>query len=526
MPNLFFLLVCCLFSIIKAEDGFQAWLRYAPLPLHLRNFTDIPKQILVLNSTSNGSIHTASRELRSGLQSILGIDATESFTPQDDHQNYIVIGTLEMITNFPGPHVSDIGSLKADGFWLSTNGPNVEIIGQSEVGALYGTFEYLSMLAQGNFTRLAYGSSPAAPVRWVNQWDNMDGSIERGYGGPSIFFENGSTTTNMSRVEQYARLLSSVRLNGVVINNVNANPVILKPENIAGLARIANSMRPWGVRIGITLNFASPETLGGLSTSDPLDPTVIAWWGNVTQDIYREIPDFLGFTIKASSEGQPGPLEYNRTLADGANLFASAVEPYGGLVLFRAFIYNLTIQFDDWTGDRAKHAVDYVAPHDGEFKKNVIVQIKYGPIDFQVREPASPLFAHLQETPTALELEVSQEYLGQQCHLVYLPPLWRTVMDFDLRVDNQSSLIGSEIVTGHRFNHSLGGYVAVVNVGTSDSWLGSILAMSNLYAFGQLAWNPKIDDDAILTQWTRLSLGLDDQVVAVVTNMSLRSWPA
>ncbi|KAI4598743.1 hypothetical protein KJ359_002635 [Pestalotiopsis sp. 9143b] len=382
------------------------------------------------------------------------------------------------------------------------------------------------MLAQGNFTRLAYSSSPAAPIRWVNQWDNMDGTIERGYSGPSIFFENNSTTANMSRIEQYAPLLSSVRLNGVVINNVNANPVILEPHNIAGLASIANAMRPWGVRIGITLNFASPETLGGLPTSDPLDPAVIAWWGNITQSIYGQIPDFLGFTIKASSEGQPGPLDYNRTLADGANLFADAVEPYGGLVLFRAFIYNQSIQFDDWTADRAKHAVDYIAPLDGEFKENVVVQIKYGPIDFQVREPTSPLFSHLRETPVTLETEVSQEYLGQQCHLVYLPPLWRTVMDFDLRIDNQSSLVGSEIVTGQRFNHSLGGFVAVVNVGTSDDWLGSILAMSNLYAFGQLAWNPKMDDESILAQWTRLSLSLDAEVVAAVTDMSLQSWPA
>ncbi|KAK9619110.1 hypothetical protein V6Z94_006130 [Aspergillus fumigatus] len=297
------------------------------------------------------------------------------------------------------------------------------------------------------------------------------------------------------------------------------------PSNMDGLARIADIFRPYGIRVGISLNFASPSTLGNLSTYDPFDSSVIAWWGNVTDQLYARIPDMAGYLVKANSEGQPGPTTYNRTLADGANMFARALKPYGGVVMFRAFVYDHHISEDNWYNDRANAAVDFFKPLDGKFDDNVVVQIKYGPIDFQVREPASPLFANLYKTNTAIELQVTQEYLGQQSHLVYLPPLWQTILGFDLRVDQKPSLV-RDIISGQRFDRPLGGWAAVVNVGTNSTWLGSHLAMSNLYAYGRLAWEPTLDSEDIVQDWIRLTFGLDRRIVDTLTQMSMESWPA
>ncbi|CZR65625.1 probable alpha-glucuronidase A [Phialocephala subalpina] len=507
-------------SVAAAEDGLAAWLRYAPLPGV--NHQAIPSNIVALNTTTSSPVYSAGVELQKGIQGIFGKHIDIGYE-KGESLSTIVVGTFgaysqEYNNNFNAP------DLEEDGFWLNTQNDTVQILGQNERGALYGAFEYLSMLAQGNFTKVAYFSSPHAPIRWTNEWDNMDGSIERGFGGPSIFFQNGLIVNNLTRAAEYARLLASVRINGAIVNNVNANVTLLTPQNIAGLGRIADVFRPYGVQLGISLNFASPQTLGNLSTFDPLDPSVIEWWGNITDQIYEAVPDMAGYLVKANSEGQPGPLTYNRTLAEGANLFANALQPYGGIVMFRAFVYNM-LNISDWKADRANAAVQFFKELDGQFDDNVVVQIKYGPIDFQVREPTSPLFANLLQTNTAIELQVTQEYLGQQCHLVYLAPLWKTILDFDLRVDNRSSTV-SNIISGKRFNRPLGGSAAVVNVGTNTTWLGSHLAMSNLYAYGRLAWNPSLDSEAILQDWIRLTFGLDPSILNTITQMSMESWPA
>lgn len=242
----------------------------------------------------------------------------------------------------------------------------------------------------------------------------------------------------------------------------------------------------------------------------------------MTDTIYRRVPDFAGYLVKANSEGQPGPLTYNRTLAEGANMFATALKPHGGILMFRAFVYDNHINETNWKADRANAAVDFFRELDGVFDDNVVVQVKYGPIDFQVREPPSPLFAHLRQTGAAIELQITQEYLGQQCHLFYLPPLWKEILDFDLRSDNKSTLV-SDVVSGRRFNRTLGGYAGVVNVGVNDTWLGSHLSMSNLYAFGRLAWDPQGDSEAILQDWTRLTFSSDPVVLDTITDISLES---
>ncbi|KAH8817389.1 glycoside hydrolase superfamily [Xylogone sp. PMI_703] len=516
------LLLLPFLGLAAAENGINAWLRYAPLPHNYRY--DAPSTIVLLNATQSSPVYTAGTELQKGIKSIFGQHVNINHnTKSCNSRSTIVVGTVAEYHKACGGK-QKIPTLENDGFWLDTKGNTVQIIGQNERGALYGAFEYLSMLAQGDFSAVAYATNPSAPIRWVNQWDNMDGSIERGYGGASIFFENFLVLQNLTRAAEYARILASIRLNGVVINNVNANSKILSAENIKGLGRVADVFRPWGIQLGLSLDFASPQDFGGLSTFDPLDPVVIQWWGNITEQIYDAVPDMGGYLVKADSEGQPGPLQYNRTLADAANLFAKAVQPHNGIVMFRAFVYN-QLNESDWKADRANAAVQFFKDLDGQFDDNVIVQVKYGPIDFQVREPTSPLFANIPKTNLAIELQVTQEYLGQQTHVVYLPPLWKTVLDFDLRVDNKPSQV-KDIVSGQRFKRPLGGYAGVVNVGTNTTWMGSHMALSNLYAYGRLAWDPTQDPQDILQDWTRLTFSMDRQVINAITKISMESWPA
>ncbi|KAJ5350019.1 hypothetical protein N7541_007746 [Penicillium brevicompactum] len=515
--------VFVLLGVAAAEDGLKGWLRYAPLPCSKQCRSSLPSSIVSLNSTNASPVFVAGTELQNGIQGIYERDVPISHV-KCNAASSIVVGTVDQYRRACGTK-SSLPELEEDGFWLSTKGKNVQILGQNERGALYGAFEYLSMLAQGNFSEVAYASNPSAPIRWVNQWDNMDGSIERGYGGPSIFFKNGQIVQNLTRVAEYARLLASVKINAVVINNVNANATILSPTNLDGVARVADVFRPYGIQVGLSLNFASPQTFGGLSTFDPLDESVIQWWSNITAQVYKHVPDMAGYLVKADSEGQPGPQVYNRTLSDAANLFAKEVQPYGGIVMYRAFVYDHHLNETNWRDDRANAAVEFFKHLDGEFEDNVVIQIKYGPIDFQVREPVSPLFANLYNTSMAIELQVTQEYLGQQSHLVYVAPLWKEILDFDLRVDHKPSLV-SDIVAGKRFKRKLGGSAAVVNVGTNTTWLGSHMSMSNLYAYGRLAWNPADEPQDILQDWIRLTFGLDRKVLDTLTCISMDSWPA
>ncbi|KAK2760043.1 hypothetical protein FQN54_002779 [Arachnomyces sp. PD_36] len=510
-------------GVVAAEDGLDGWLRYAPLPCGNSCNATFPSNVVALNANDTSPVYVAGEELQQGFEGIFGKELRIEHD-ECSSDSSVVVGTVDQYTEACGGS-DEIPELEEDGFWLNIKGASVEIVGQNERGALYGAFEYLSMLAQGNFSHVAYADGPSAPVRWVNQWDNMDGTIERGNAGPSIFFANGGIVEDLTRVAQYARLLASIRINAVVVNNVNANATLLSSENIDGLGRIADIFRPYGLQLGISLNFASPQDLGGLNTFDPLDTGVITWWTDVTNQIYSRIPDMAGYLVKANSEGQPGPITYNRTLAEGANLFAKALEPHGGIVMFRAFVYDHHLSEDDWYNDRANAGVEFFKHLDGKFDDNVIIQIKYGPIDFQVREPPSPLFANLYETNMAIELQITQEYLGQQCHLVYLPPLWETILDYDLRVDQEESLVG-DIVSGKRFGKSLGGYAGVVNVGTNNTWLGSHLAMSNLYAYGRMAWDPTEDSESMLRDWIRLTFGHDRTVIDTIAEMSMDSWRA
>ncbi|HKF47688.1 MAG TPA: alpha-glucuronidase family glycosyl hydrolase [Terracidiphilus sp.] len=503
-------------TMVCAQTADQAWLRFTGN----HGKASIP---FLVRSLGDGNA-TALKEVEQGLNGLYGELPTAS---QAAAQGEIAIGTIEQVKR-AYPSVKVPAKLGAEAFWITRaqleGRQDIIIAGASDRGVLYGAFAFLRYVAQFNAAPpSAITSTPGMPIRWTDEWDNIDGSVERGYGGRSIFFEAGHVREDLAPVREYARLLASVGINGCNINNVNNAAPFLQPEMLAQVKRIADTMRPYGVRVALSADVASPKTIGGLATYDPLDPAVIAWWKSKVDDIYTYIPDFAGFTVKADSEGQPGPASYGRTPADAANTLANALEPHGGVVLYRAFVYNHHLDWKDPKADRARAAYDIFHPLDGKFAPNVIVQVKEGPIDFQAQEPVSPLFAGLEKTNQAMELQITQEYLGQQRHLVYIAPMWKWVLDFDLRGDNRPTPV-KEIIAGKKFNRPLGGMIGVSCVG--QNWLGSPLAMANLYAFGRLAWNPNLTAQQIAQEWTRQTLGSDPQVVSTVTKMLMQSWPA
>lgn len=510
---------------VYAEDGGQAWLRYAP-PFGTEPVPGYGKMpAAVVNLDSSAVSASAASELQRGMRSML--TKTLRIETNVASEDAWVLGTAaEVEAALPGYRKPAIGP---EGFSLSVlaAGGHTDwiIAGEDSRGLLYGTFHVLEGMAEGrSFAAMLGSESPAAPVRWVDQWDNLNGTIERGYGGRSIFFDQGQVRSDLTRAGEYARLLASLGINGCTVNNVNADPRMLTPEMIRNVARIADAFRPWGVRLSMAVPINAPQDVGGMGTFDPGDPEVAAWWKAKVDEIYAAIPDFGGLVVKADSEGQPGPSKYGRSPADAANMLAAALKPHGGIVLYRAFVYNHHLDWNDLKADRARAAYDIFHPLDGQFADNVIIQIKNGPIDFQVREPVSPLFAGLPKTNVAVELEVTQEYMGQGRLLVYLPTQWQTYLDFDLHAENRSTPL-KQIVDGKTFHRPLGGYVGVANVGLDTDWMGNSLSMANLYGFGRLAWNPNTTAETIANDWTRLTFTNDQKVVSTISHMMLTSWP-
>jgi len=490
------LLFAVLVIIARAETGQNAWLRHHPV-------STSPKTIVKLGDSPE--VISASQELALAL----GARITHTLT-----SNSVVIGTIDQIkfASFTG--------LQAGGYCLrtvNTNHQHLSVITATDApGVLHGAFAWIRHLTLGdNLSQLNETSNPSFPIRWVNQWDNLDGTIERGYGGRSIFFENNNVVSDLTRAGQYARLLASIGVNGCTVNNVNANPRVLTSELLPQIARIAAVFRPWGVKLSLSVDFASPKTIDGLDTFDPLDPRVIAWWQAKTDEIYRLIPDFAGFVLKADSEGRVGPSTYGRTHAQAADLLADALKPHGGVLIYRGFVYDHHADWRNLKNDRARAAYDNFAPLNGQFVDNAFVQVKHGPIDFQAREPVSPLIAALTKTHQTLELQITQEYTGQQRHLCYLAPMWKQALDLDLRVAGAHTSV-SKIVSG---------LVGVANVGSNPNWLGADLAMANLYAFGRLAWQPSLTAEEIAREWASQTFGNNKRVVDTITQLEMDSWP-
>jgi alpha-glucuronidase len=499
-------------SLCVAEDGSAAWLRYAPVSG--AQYQGLPSKIVV---TGDSLVEkTAGEELRRGLSSMLGRPFTVS------------AGAVGRVSGGAIVISRSASSDGVDRYRITSSSGGVSIEGDTVQAEMYGVFHLLEEVGIERAIPSREVQSASSPIRWSDEWDNMNGTIERGYAGPSIFFESGHVRADLTRAAAYARILASVGINGCNVNNVNADLDLLTTEHIREFARLADAFRPWGVKLALSVDLTAPQTVGGLATFDPLDPLVIAWWKAKVDELYAAIPDLGGFTVKADSEGRKGPSQYGRAPADAANVLARALAPHHGVVLYRGFVYNNHLDWRDPKADRARAGVDNFSKFDGQFDGNVIIQIKEGPIDFQAREPVSPLFAALHHTNVAIELQTAQEYTGQQRHMVWLPSMWKWVLDTDMRADDRHTPV-KEIVTGRSFpladgRPRPGGFISVTNVGMEENWLHHPMAMANLYGFGKLAWNPDEPLAEIIDGWTRLTWGNDPKVDGVIDALQLGSW--
>jgi len=429
-----------------------------------------------------------------------------------------------------------VAGLPPEAFRLTAGPGRTEVVAADAPGLLYGLFEVVRA-GEAAFAadRPVRTCAPATSVRLLDHWDNVDvhpvmGQVERGYAGGSLWFDAGALREDLTRVDRYARLLAACGINRVCLNNVNVHPTEthLLTDRLAWVARLAGVFRPWGIRVHLAVNVEAPRTLGGLASADPCDAAVRAWWAEATGRVYAAIPDFGGYVVKADSEGQPGPFAYGRSHADGANCLAAALAPHGGLVHWRAFVYNHRQDWRDRTTDRARAAYDHFVPLDGQFADNVILQVKYGPLDFQVREAVSPLLVALPRTRVAVELQVTQEYTGQQRHVYYLPEQWREILDWpgwggaETLADVVRGLVRA--TTPPTRPGLEGGLVGVSNAGTDEFWTGHPLAQANLYGFGRLAWDPGLDPAALLDEWIGLTFpGAAPEVGATLRGIMLGS---
>ena len=451
-----------LFTVLhlSAQDGHELWLRDKKA-----------EPVTVICKKNSPTLSIAKQELQQGWQG--DANATITLTIKKDK------------------------ALKNDGFRLGKN----SVGANTDIGILYGIYELLRRQQTSEPIKNQI-FNPSYEDRILNHWDNLDGTVERGYAGHSIFWRKDDpfTVTDRDKTlwQQYARANASIGINGAAIDNVNASPLILSPDYLARAKAIANVLRPYGVRVYLSVNFASPSTLGGLKTADPFDPAVIAWWKNKVKEIYSMIPDFGGFLVKASSEGQPGPQNYGRTHADGANMLADALKPYGGIVMWRAFVYTAN------DNDRAKQAYSEFMPLDGKFRDNVIIQVKNGPVDFQPREPFSPLFGAMKKTSVMPEFQVTQEYLGHSVYVVFLSTMWEECLKSDTYQQGVGSTV-ARCTDGSIYPQKYTAIAGVSNVGLDTNWCGNQFAQANWYAFGRLAWNDTLQSKQIADEWIKLT---------------------
>jgi len=456
---LFILILTC--HSLLAEDGHDVWLR-----------SKSTTSVNIFCKESSPTLEIARQELKQGWQGKNG--------------ETIVLS------------VKNNEAINYDGFKFTHDG----IQANNDFGVLYGVYELLRRQVTGEPYQEEI-CNPSYEHRVLNHWDNLDGSIERGYAGHSIFWRKGNdafVVTEKDKVlwQEYARANASVGINGAVLNNVNSSPDMLKTETLNRVKAIADILRPYGVRVYLSAKFSSPSAIGGLKSSDPLNPEVIKWWQDKAKEIYSMIPDFGGFLVKANSEGQAGPQDYGRTHADGANLLADAVKPYGGIVMWRAFVYSTSNE------DRAKQAYNEFLPLDGKFRDNVIIQVKNGPIDFQPREPFSPLFGAMKKTSLMPELQITQEYLGHSIDMVYLSTMWEEFFKSDTYQEGKGSTV-ARCTDGSIFQQKHTAIAGVSNIGLDINWCGHLFAQSNWYAFGRLAWNNQMKSEKIADEWIKLT---------------------
>lgn len=397
----------------------------------------------------------------------------------------------------------------------------IELRCNENKGVLYGIFRLLEIFRTGEWMEnLHVTEIPKNEHRMLNHWDNLDGSIERGYAGNSFFFKNGQILTDQ-RTLDYARLLASIYINGVVINNVNVKEdatLLITDKYLTELDVLCSTFHRYGIKLFISINFAAPMEIGNLETCDPNDELVVNWWMSQCEKVFNKVPKLGGFLVKADSEGRPGPFTYHRTQAEGANMLAKAIAPYGGILIWRCFVYNCQQDWRDYTLDRAKASYEAFMPLDGLFDTNVVLQIKNGPMDFQVREPVSPLLGAMKSTNQFLEFQITQEYSGQQKHICYLVPQWKEVLEFKTYHTDENDQI-KDIVSGKTYHRNIGGITAVSNTGDEPNWTGHDFAGANLFGFGKLAWDVDNSAESIAQTWTRLTFGNTKEIEENVCKM-------
>ena len=502
----------------SAETGYDLWLRYAPAEAGRR-----PAVTAIVVPGESATMRAARGELRRGLSGLQGADVPlgERVVP-----GAVLAGTPATSSAVAGLGWSaELARLGPEGYRIRAtkiDGQAVVVIAsEGEIGVLYGAFRLLRHVQMGLAPAdLNAAERPRIAHRLLDHWDNLDGTVERGYAGRSLWKWEDLPGRVDPRLVDYARANASLGLNGAVLNNVNADPRVLSPEFIEKAAAVAAALRPYGLRVYLSANLSSPRALGDLPTADPLDPQVAAWWKRKADEVYARIPDFGGFLVKANSEGQPGPQDYGRSHADGANVLADALAPHGGSVMYRAFVYDAHVD-----PDRVKRAYLEFVPLDGRFRDNVLVQVKNGPLDFQPREPFHPLFGAMPKTALAAELQITQEYLGHSTHLAYLAPMWKEFLDADTFAKGPGSTV-ARVVDGTLDGRRLTAIAGVANTGSDENWCGHHLAQANWYAFGRLAWDPALDAAAIADEWIRLTWGHAPEVVATIRGLLLDSRQA
>lgn len=516
-----FILVLASFQLL-AEDGYDLWMRYRTINNEklLTGYRNTISGITII--ANSPTLLAAKEELEKGLNGLL----RKNIPIKNSLQNGVILAARAIQSPVITQLISkeSLAAAGKEGFIIRSvnyQGKNIIIItANTDIGILYGSFHFLRLLqTQQPVSNLQIISSPSLQLRLLNHWDNLNRHVERGYAGISIWNWHTLPDYIDPRYKDYARANASVGINGASITNVNANAVVLTKPYLEKCAALANVFRPYGIKLYLTARFSAPIEIGNLKTADPLNDTVQQWWNNKTKEIYELIPDFGGFLVKANSEGQPGPQNYGRDHADGANMLANAVAPYNGIVMWRAFVYS------QQSNDRFKQAYEEFKPLDGKFKKNVLVQVKNGPIDFQPREPFSPLFGAMNETPLMMEFQLTQEYLGQGTHLVYEAPLFKEVLGADTYSKGKGSTV-AKVIDGSLYNHSLNGMAGVSNIGNDRNWTGHVFGQANWYALGRLAWNYNLSSEQIADEWIRQTFTNDPTFVATTKKIMLSSYEA
>ncbi|WP_163578900.1 alpha-glucuronidase family glycosyl hydrolase [Gracilibacillus saliphilus] len=504
---------------------YNMWLQYQPVT---DSKTRAQYQLLFDQVCVVGDgvqVQAAKEELFAAVPQMLDKEFNVSSEPLDSK---IVIGNKnELAQQLDENKQAKLVDKNEEAFLLSSDEKQLIITGNSDVAVLYGVHHLLRLMQlHADITQLSIIEQPKNQFRMLNQWDNFDGSIERGYSGQSIFYQNNQFVEDKARIKDYARFLSSVGINAISINNVNVweeETYFITKKYLSEIQEIASIFRTYGIKLYLSINFASPVTLGDLDTADPLDQNVQNWWKEKTKEIYDYIPDFGGFVVKADSENRPGPFTYNRDHADGSNMLAEALEPFQGKVIWRCFVYNHLQDWRDRSTDRARAAYDHFKQLDGRFHENVILQVKNGPMDFQVREPVSPLIGAMPNTNQMIEFQVAQEYTGQQIDLCYLIPQWKEVLAFDTYIKGEGTTI-EEVVAGNIHHNKYSGVAAVSNIGDDENWTGNTLAQANLYGYGRLTWNPALTSEEIAKEWIRLTFGTNQEVLDTIEDMLLKAW--